>query len=220
MIWLTDKIEFPKPETASEEGVIALGGDLSEDRLKLAYQNGIFPWYSEGEPIVWYCPLKRMVLFPEELKISKSMRKIIKNGNFTITENTAFNEVIFNCKHILRNDDFGTWITDEMEQAYINLHKKGIAKSVEVWFYDTATKKQVLVGGLYGIDLGNGFFCGESMFSLMSNASKLAFIHLVQPFDFAQDKSNYKLIDCQMYTDHLASFGAREISRNEFLKML
>jgi len=220
MIWLTDKIEFPKPETASEEGVIALGGDLSEDRLKLAYQNGIFPWYSEGEPIVWYCPLKRMVLFPEELKISKSMRKIIKNGNFTITENTAFNEVIFNCKHILRNDDFGTWITDEMEQAYINLHKKGIAKSVEVWFYDTATKKQVLVGGLYGIDLGNGFFCGESMFSLMSNASKLAFIHLVQRFDFALDKSNYKLIDCQMYTDHLASFGAREISRNEFLKML
>ncbi|MFN0728145.1 leucyl/phenylalanyl-tRNA--protein transferase [Polaribacter gochangensis] len=213
MIWLTDKIEFPKPETTSEEGVIALGGDLSEERLKLAYQNGIFPWYSEGEPIVWYCPLKRMVLYPEELKVSKSMRKIIKKGNFTITENTAFNEVIFNCKHILRSDDFGTWITDEMEQAYINLHKKGIAKSVEVWFYDTATKKQILVGGLYGIDLGNGIFCGESMFSLMSNASKLAFIHLIQ-------NHNYKLIDCQMYTDHLASFGAREISREEFLEML
>ncbi len=213
MIWLTDKIEFPKPETTSEEGVIALGGDLSEERLKLAYQNGIFPWYSEGEPIVWYCPLKRMVLYPEELKVSKSMRKIIKKGNFTITENTAFNEVIFNCKHILRSDDFGTWITDEMEQAYINLHKKGIAKSVEVWFYDTATKKQILVGGLYGIDLGNRIFCGESMFSLMSNASKLAFIHLIQ-------NHNYKLIDCQMYTDHLASFGAREISREEFLEML
>ncbi len=213
MIWLTDKIEFPKPETTSEEGVIALGGDLSEERLKLAYQNGIFPWYSEGEPIVWYCPLKRMVLYPEELKVSKSMRKIIKKGNFTITENTAFNEVIFNCKHILRSDDFGTWITDKMEQAYINLHKKGIAKSVEVWFYDTATKKQILVGGLYGIDLGNRIFCGESMFSLMSNASKLAFIHLIQ-------NHNYKLIDCQMYTDHLASFGAREISREEFLEML
>ncbi|WKD85792.1 Leucyl/phenylalanyl-tRNA--protein transferase [Polaribacter huanghezhanensis] len=220
MIWLTDKIEFPKPETASEEGVIALGGDLSEERLVLAYKNGIFPWYSDDDPIVWYCPPKRMVLYPGELKISKSMQKIIKKGNFTITENTAFNEVIFNCKHILRNDDFGTWITDEMEQAYINLHKKGIAKSVEVWFYDTAAKKQVLVGGLYGIDLENGVFCGESMFSLVSNASKLAFIHLVQSFDSAQDKHNYKLIDCQVYNDHLASLGAVEISRKAFLKQL
>ena len=136
MVWLTNKIEFPKPEIASEEGVIALGGDLSEERLILAYQNGIFPWYSEGEPIIWYCPPERMVLFPDELKISKSMQQIIKKGNFTITENTAFNEVIFNCKHIVRNDDFGTWITDEMEEAYLNLHQKGIAKSIEVWFYD------------------------------------------------------------------------------------
>jgi leucyl/phenylalanyl-tRNA--protein transferase len=211
MIWLTEKLKFPSPETASEEGVIALGGDLSVERLMLAYQNGIFPWYSEGEPIIWYCPPERMVLFPEELKVSKSMQKIFKKGNFTITENTAFNEVIFNCKHILRNDNFGTWITDEMEQAYINLHKKEIAKSIEVWFYNPDTEKQVLVGGLYGIDLGNGVFCGESMFSLMSNASKLAFIHLVE-------NHNYNMIDCQMYTDHLASLGAREISRNEFLK--
>jgi leucyl/phenylalanyl-tRNA--protein transferase len=211
MIWLTEKLKFPSPETASEEGVIALGGDLSVERLMLAYQNGIFPWYSEGEPIIWYCLPKRMVLFPNDLKVSKSMQKIIKKENFTITENTAFNEVIFNCKHIIRNDDFGTWITDDMEQAYINLHKKGFAKSIEVWFYNPDTEKQVLVGGLYGVDIGNGVFCGESMFSLMSNASKLAFIHLVE-------NHNYNMIDCQMYTDHLASLGAREISRNEFLK--
>jgi leucyl/phenylalanyl-tRNA--protein transferase len=213
MKWLTHKIEFPKPETASEEGVIALGGDLSEERLLLAYQSGIFPWYSDDEPIVWYCPSERMVLFPEDLKVSKSMKQIIRKKQFTITQSTAFNEVIFNCKHILRNDDFGTWITDEMEQAYINLHKKGIAKSIEVWFYDVEIKKQVLVGGLYGIDLGNGVFCGESMFSLVSNASKLAFIHLVQ-------KHNYKLIDCQVYNDHLASLGALEIPRSEFLELL
>ncbi len=213
MIWLTEKLEFPNPETASEEGVIALGGDLSQERLLLAYQKGIFPWYSDGEPIIWYCPAERMVLFPEDLKVSKSMKQLIKKGNFTITENAAFSEVIFNCKHILRNDDFGTWITDDMEQAYINLHKKGIAKSIEVWFYDANSKKQILVGGLYGVDLGNGVFCGESMFSLISNASKLAFIHLVQ-------NHNYKLIDCQVYNDHLATLGAREISREEFLEML
>tara|TARA_R110002073_G_scaffold50_14_gene1052 strand:+ start:2946 stop:3590 length:645 start_codon:yes stop_codon:yes gene_type:complete len=214
MIWLTQKLEFPKPETASEEGVIALGGDLSEERLKLAYKNGIFPWFSEGDPIVWYCPPERMVLFPSELKISKSMQKIIQKNDFIITENTAFNEVIFNCKHILRKDDFGTWITDDMEQAYINLHKKGIAKSIEVWrFTDSDRKEKELVGGLYGIDLGNGIFCGESMFSLVGNTSKLAFIHLVENHD-------YKLIDCQVYNNHLASLGAREISRNEFLKLL
>ena len=213
MVWLADKIEFPKPETTSEEGVIALGGDLSEQRLIKAYQNGVFPWYSDDEPIIWYCPPERMVLFPEELRVSKSMKQIIKKDNFTITENTAFSEVIFNCKHILRKDDFGTWITDDMEKAYINLHKKGIAKSIEVWFYDDASKKQILVGGLYGVDLRNGVFCGESMFSLISNASKLAFIHLVK-------NHNYKMIDCQVYNNHLASLGAREISREVFLKYL
>lgn len=213
LMWLTKKIEFPSVETTTEEGVIALGGDLSIERLILAYQKGIFPWYSENEPIIWYCPSKRMVLFPEELKVSKSMKKIIKKGNYKITENKAFEEVIFNCKHIIRNDDFGTWITDDMEKAYIDLNKKGLAKSIEVWFYNSNTKEEVLVGGLYGIDLGNGVFCGESMFSLISNASKIAFIHLVQHY-------GYKLIDCQIYNDHLASLGAREISRIEFLKML
>ena len=213
MIWLTDKIEFPPYQFTTDDGIIALGGDLSEERLIYAYKNGIFPWFSEGDPIVWYCPYERMILFPDEIKVSKSMRKIINKKEFTITENTAFKEVIYHCKNIERSDGFGTWITDGMEEAYINLHKKGIAKSIEVWFYNPKTKKQVLVGGLYGIDLGNGVFCGESMFSLMSNASKLALIHLVE-------NHNYKLIDCQMYTDHLASLGAKEISRELFLEML
>ena len=134
MIWLTDTIEFPGYDCTSEEGVIALGGDLSTKRLTHAYKNGIFPWFSDNDPIVWYCPFERMVLFPAEIKISKSMQKIINKNEFIITENTAFEAVIYNCKNIDRNDSFGTWITNDMEQAYINLHKKGIAKSIEVCF--------------------------------------------------------------------------------------
>lgn len=207
MIWLSQKLEFPPHQFASKDGVLALGGDLSVERLILAYQNGIFPWYSDGEPIVWYSPQDRMILFPQEIKISKSMKQLIKKDQFRITENTVFEEVIFNCKNINRKDEFGTWITDDMQKAYINLHKKGFVKSIEVWQEDS------LIGGLYGVDLGNGIFCGESMFSKVSNASKLAFIHLVK-------KNNYKLIDCQVYNDHLASLGAQEVSRNEFLKLL
>ena len=206
MIWLTDTIEFPEYDCTSEEGVIALGGDLSAERLTHAYKNGIFPWFSDNDPIVWYCPFERMVLFPAEIKISKSMQKIINKNEFTITENTAFEAVIYNCKNIDRNDGFGTWITNDMEQAYINLHKKGIAKSIEVWFKDE------LVGGLYGIEI-NHIFCGESMFSKVSNASKLAFMHLAK-------NKNYKLIDCQIYNEHLASLGAREIDRSLFLSIL
>ena len=206
MFWLSEKIEFPPYEFANKDGIIALGGDLSAERLIFAYQNGIFPWFSEGDPIVWYFPKKRMVLFPNELKISKSMRKIIQKYEFKITENKAFKEVIYNCKNIKRVDDLGTWITDDMEQAYIELHNRGIAKSVEVW------KNNMLVGGLYGIEMNN-IFCGESMFSKVSNASKLAFIYLVT-------KMNYQLIDCQVYNDHLASFGAREIDNRIFLKLL
>lgn len=206
MFWLSEKIEFPPYEFANKDGIIALGGDLSAERLIFAYQNGIFPWFSEGDPIVWYFPKKRMVLFPNELKISKSMRKIIQKYEFKITENKAFKEVIYNCKNIKRVDDLGTWITDDMEQAYIELHNRGIAKSVEVW------KNDMLVGGLYGIEMNN-IFCGESMFSKVSNASKLAFIYLVT-------KMNYQLIDCQVYNDHLASFGAREIDNRIFLKLL
>jgi leucyl/phenylalanyl-tRNA--protein transferase len=147
-----------------------------------------------------------MVLFPEELKVSKSMRKIIKKNEFRITENTVFEQVIYNCKNIDRNDGFGTWITNDMEQAYINLHKKGIAKSIEVWLDNE------LVGGLYGLEINN-IFCGESMFSKVSNASKLAFIHLVK-------SKNYKLIDCQVYNEHLASLGAKEVKRTLFLGLL
>ena len=215
MIWLTDKIEFPDYKFATKDGILALGGDLSEERLIYAYKNGIFPWFSEGDPIVWYCPHKRMVLYPNDLRISKSMRKIINKNQFIITENLTFEEVIYNCKSIDRKDGFGTWITDEMEQAYINLHKKGVAKSIEVWRpFDCAQgdKKMELVGGLYGLEINN-VFCGESMFSKVSNASKLAFIHLV-------NNCGYKFIDCQVYNDHLASLGAKEVSREYFLELL
>jgi leucyl/phenylalanyl-tRNA--protein transferase len=206
MIWLTDTIAFPPYNFTTKDGIIALGGDLSTERLLHAYKNGIFPWFSEGEPIVWYSPQKRMVLFPDDLKVSKSMQKIIRQETFVITENTAFEEVIYMCKNIHRKEDFGTWITDDMEQAYIKLHKKGIAKSIEVWL-----DKQ-LVGGLYGVTVNN-IFCGESMFSKVSNSSKLAFIHLVK-------NKNYKLIDCQVYNTHLASLGAKEILRDQFLAIL
>ena len=206
MFWLSDKIEFPPYEFTTKEGIIALGGDLSCERLIHAYKNGIFPWFSEGEPIVWYCPYKRMVLFPDDLKISKSMRKVMQKSEFVITENKAFEEVIYHCKYIDRKDGFGTWITDDMQQAYINLYKKGIAKSVEVWL------DKELVGGLYGLEI-NGIFCGESMFSKVSNTSKLAFIHLVK-------NNNYRIIDCQVYNDHLASLGAKEIDRELFLNIL
>ena len=206
MIWLTDKIIFPDYKLTTADGIIALGGDLSEERLIYAYENGIFPWFSKGDPIVWYCPSERMVLFPDEIKVSKSMQKIIIKNKFVITENKAFKEVIYNCKSIDRKDGFGTWITDDMEQAYINLHKKGSAKSIEIWLDDQ------LVGGLYGLEINN-IFCGESMFSIVSNASKLAFIHLVK-------SQKYKLIDCQIYNNHLASLGAREVDRSTFLNIL
>jgi len=217
MIWLSNKIEFPPNENTTKDGVIALGGDLSTERLLHAYHRGIFPWYSDGEPIVWHSPLERMVLFPDELRISKSMRQVLKKREFIITENKAFEEVIFHCKNTERKDEFGTWITDEMEQAYINLHKLGVAKSIEVWQVrgrsrSAAQRPTELVGGLYGLEIGN-IFCGESMFSKVSNASKVAFIHLVK-------YKNYNLIDCQVYNEHLASLGAREISRNEFLRFL
>ncbi|HKJ05919.1 MAG TPA: leucyl/phenylalanyl-tRNA--protein transferase [Flavobacteriaceae bacterium] len=207
---MNKNLVFPPVEYASEDGVLAFGGDLSTERLVLAYHSGIFPWFNQGEPIVWYSPNPRMVLFPQKLKISKSMKQLIKKNKFLITFNQNFEEVIANCKSITRNNQpSGTWITNEMEQAYIKLHKKGIAKSVEVWLNNQ------LVGGLYGIDLGS-VFCGESMFSKMSNTSKLAFIYLVEKLE----KENYKLIDCQVYNSHLASLGAEEIPRKEFLTYL
>ena len=209
MFLLDEDLWFPPVEYASEEGIIAIGGDLSVERLLLAYKSGIFPWFNEGEPIVWYSPDPRMVLFPEKLKVSKSMKQLIKSGKFTVTFNKDFAGVIANCKDIYREGQGGTWITKEMQHAYIKLHKEGYAKSVEVWQHNE------LVGGLYGIDLGS-VFCGESMFSKVSNTSKLAFIMLVESLK----KQRYKLIDCQVYTDHLASLGAEEIPRSEFLKYL
>ena len=209
MHFLTDEIWFPPVEQASPEGILAIGGDLSAERLELAYRSGIFPWFSEGDPIIWYSPDPRMVLFPKHLKVSKSMRQIIRKGEFTITFNQNFKEVIANCKNAYRKDQGGTWITDEMQQAYIKLHTLGLAKSVEVW------RDAALVGGLYGIDLGT-VFCGESMFSKVSNASKLAFIYLVEKLK----KEECKLVDCQVYNDHLASLGAEEITRKEFLKYI
>ena len=209
MVLLGKELVFPPVEMTSAEGIIAFGGDLRPERLILAYQNGIFPWYNEGEPIIWYCPEDRMVLFPHELRISKSMRQLMRNNTFRITSNTAFEQVISQCQKSPRKDQLGTWITNDMKQAYLKLHELGFAKSIEVWQDDK------LVGGLYGIDLGH-IFCGESMFSKESNTSKLAFIHLVQQLE----KEQYKLIDCQVYNEHLESLGAREISRSEFIGFL
>ena len=208
MQFLTHKIEFPPVDQANQHGMLAIGGDLSIERLQLAYKSGIFPWYSEGEPIIWYSPDPRMVLFPEKLRISKSMRQVLKKGIFKVTFNEAFEEVIINCKYVNREaqGEYGTWITDEMKEAYTELHNKGIAKSVEVWQNDE------LVGGLYGVEVGT-IFCGESMFSKVSNASKVAFIYLIQT-------NKYNLIDCQVYNPHLASLGADEISREEFLNKI
>ena len=206
---LTDLIAFPPVHEADSYGVLALGGDLLPERILLAYHSGIFPWYEDGEPIIWWSPPKRMVLFPEQVKISKSMRKIIESETFTISFNTQFKQVIENCAEISRSGQRGTWITTEMQKAYVELHEMGIAKSVEVW------KDDVLVGGLYGVDLG-AVFCGESMFSKIPNASKVAFIALAKSLQ----QNNYRLLDCQVYNDHLASLGAVEIPRDRFLSIL
>lgn len=209
MYFLTSELYFPSAEQASPEGIVAIGGDLSPQRLLLAYRSGIFPWFEDDEPILWWSPPERMVLFPDELKISKSMRNIINRGIFRVTFNTAFREVITNCRNIKRDGQPGTWITTDMVEAYCNLNELGVAKSVEVWQGDE------LVGGLYGVDLGH-IFCGESMFSKVSNASKIAFIALTKQLYIA----NYRLLDCQVYNEHLESLGAREIEREVFLEIL
>lgn len=207
MYFLDQKIYFPPAEEASSDGLIAVGGDLSLERLLHAYEHGIFPWYEEGGPILWWSPDPRFVLVPEELKVSKSMKSIIKKDTFKITENTAFNEVVEQCSGIKRKDQQGTWITDEMKTAYETLHQAGYAHSIEVW------QNQQLVGGLYGVDLGNEVFCGESMFTKVSNASKLALIYLAHT-------KRYRLIDCQLHTAHLERMGAKNIPRQVFLKHL
>lgn len=209
IFFLTYALEFPEVENANAEGLLAVGGDLSIERLLLAYTNGIFPWFNDDSMILWWSPPQRMVLFPKNIKISKSMRKVIKSGQFRLTKNSCFESVIDQCSYIVRKEQRGTWITENMRRAYMALHKKGIAKSYEVWENDT------LVGGLYGIDLGH-VFCGESMFSTVSNASKFAFIQLAQELE----RKDYTMIDCQLYTEHLASLGAEEMPRKEFIKIL
>lgn len=209
MVFLSQELIFPAVSTASPEGIVAFGGDLSVARLQLAYQSGIFPWFEDGDPITWWSPNPRMVLFLDELVVSKSMRNILNRKQFTVTFNQDFRAVIANCQKIPREGQNGTWITNDMIEAYCKLHELGIAKSVEVWEHDA------LVGGLYGIDLGH-VFCGESMFSLVSNASKVAFIYLVQHLQ----KENYQLLDCQVYNPHLESLGCREIDREYFMAIL
>ncbi len=198
---------FPPVNQATEDGLLAIGGDLSPERLLAAYQNGIFPWFEDDNTILWWSPDPRFVLFPSRLKVSKSMKQVLRNCDFEVTVNKDFNAVITECAKSKRSGQDSTWITNGMIKAYNTLHQLGFAKSVEVW------QGQKLVAGLYGIDLNNGVFCGESMFTKVSNASKAGFITFIQ-------NSNYKLIDCQVYTNHLESLGAEDISRDEFLKYL
>ena len=198
---------FPPVSQATEDGLLAFGGDLSPERLLAAYQNGIFPWFEDDNTILWWSPDPRFVLFPSKLKVSKSMKQVLRNCNFEVTVNKDFNAVITECAKAKRPGQDSTWITNGMVEAYNTLHQLGFAKSVEVW------QDQKLVAGLYGVDLNNGVFCGESMFTKVSNASKAGFITFIQ-------NSNYKLIDCQVYTNHLESLGAEDISRDQFLKYI
>lgn len=209
MYFLSKDLLFPPVELASPEGVIAIGGDLSIARLLLAYENGIFPWFDAGDPILWWAPPKRMVVNPNDYKVSKSLRNTINKNIFQITINQNFEAVISNCQQIEREGQEGTWISDDIIQAYIELHRLGKAISLEVW------QNNELVGGLYGVDLGH-VFCGESMFSKVSNASKVAFVKLIEYLK----ENQYKLLNCQVHNDHLEKLGAFEISRNAFMRIL
>ncbi len=209
MYILTSDIYFPPVETADEDGFLAIGGDLSTERLLEAYRNGIFPWYNEDDPICWWSPDPRFVLYPDQLHISKSMQQIINRGKFDFSIDHAFEKVIRACSAVKRKDANGTWISEEMIEAYIKLHKLGYAISAESW------QDEKLVGGLYGIKMGNLFF-GESMFSIIPNASKFAFIQLIQQLK----TTGLVLVDCQMHTKHLESLGAVMIPRKRFIKIL
>jgi leucyl/phenylalanyl-tRNA--protein transferase len=209
MYFLSKDLYFPPVEEASYEGVLAIGGDLSIERLLLAYRNGIFPWFNEDEPVLWWAPPERMVVAPSIYKVSKSIRNLLNQNKFSVTFNQNFKEVILGCQEIDRPGQDGTWLSDDFVKSYTKLHEMGIAKSVEVW------QKDELVGGLYGVDLGH-VFCGESMFSKVSNASKIAFVTLIKHLK----ENNYKLLDCQVHNDHLERLGAIEISREAFMKVL
>lgn len=204
-----NEISFPDPELLeSESGLMAIGGDLSPQRLLFAYQLGLFPWFNEGDDILWWCPDPRFVLFPNDLKISKSMKKILRDHVFTFTENQCFRKVMEECKNTFRKGQDGTWISKELIDSFEILHQHGFAKSVEVWQNDE------LVGGFYGVLIGK-IFCGESMFSKVSNASKAGFLDFVQ-----KNAENFKLIDCQIHSGHLESLGATMIPKLEYLKIL
>ena len=209
MYRLTDALLFPSPEQASDEGIVAVGGDLKPERVMLAYRKGIFPWFESDDFLLWWSPDPRMVLFPDQVKISKSMRAVLRKKQFEVTFNKAFDDVVEACAKVKRFGQNGTWITPGLMEVYSTLHTQGHAHSVEVW------EEGVLVGGLYGIDLGT-VFCGESMFSKANNASKVGLISLAKELK----KNNYELIDCQVPTQHLASMGAESIPRSEFLTYL
>ena len=203
---LTEEIVFPDPKYADDTGLLAVGGDLSLNRLLLAYSHGIFPWFEQDEEIYWYAPQPRFVLFPENINVHKSMRKWMSKTSCTITENQAFKEVVYQCATISRSHESSTWITERFQTAYWQLHQTGFARSIEVW------EDNELVGGLYGVEMNDCFF-GESMFHKVSNASKYALIHLCRQY-------SYRLIDCQTYTPHLESLGAEMIEFERFLEII
>ena len=200
-------IEFPPLSEANSDGLLAIGGDLSSKRVLYAYKSGIFPWYEADQPLMWWSPDPRFVLYPSKLKISKSSKQLLKSKKFEVSVNRNFKEVILACAKINRQSQSGTWITDQIIEVYCELHNMGIAKSIEVWLDNR------LVGGLYGIQFNDVVFCGESMFSSVSNASKIGFISFIQ-------MSKFKLIDCQVYSSHLESLGAEFISRSDFIQYL
>lgn len=206
---LSKNLVFPPARFARNDGLLCIGGDLSPERLILAYEKGIFPWFSENDPLLWWSPDPRLVLFPDKIHISKSLNKTIKKNIFTIRLDTAFEQTIHACSSLRKKEDSGTWLVDEMVSAYILLHKKGYAHSIETW------QDGKLVGGLYGISIGHSFF-GESMFSLQKNASKIALVCLATHLK----KHNFDLIDCQVTSDHLIHMGAIEISRQSFLEII
>ncbi len=206
---LNKQLTFPPVDLSEPDGLLAIGGDLRPERLLVAYQSGIFPWFTDEEPLLWWSPDPRMVLYPQELKVSKSMKQVLRSGRFRVTFDMAFEEVICACAEIDRAGQWDTWIVPEMIAAYTQLHQLGHAHSVEVWRGDS------LVGGLYGVAVGK-MFCGESMFSKESNASKAGFIVLVNWLQ----QQGFRLIDCQVHTPHLESLGARPIPRQQFLSEL
>jgi|TARA_B110000037_G_scaffold77510_1_gene92664 leucyl/phenylalanyl-tRNA--protein transferase len=207
MRWLNDTIEFPPLSEANNDGLLAVGGDLSSKRVLLAYQSGIFPWYEANQPLLWWAPNPRFVLYPSKLKVSKSSKRLLKSKKFEVSVNRNFKDVILACAKVKRQSQSGTWITDKMIDVYCELHQMGFAKSVEVWLDNK------LVGGLYGVQFNEDLFCGESMFSYVSNASKIGFISFIQ-------MSEFKLIDCQVHSSHLESLGAEKINRSDFMQHL